>query len=385
MYNLLKFRRFLNTSRNIVGKHKHEQIVCVETEIYSPFINNGIHYRGYPLSKLAIRNKFLDNFYLLLNADLPTKNQDVEFSNKIKTGMKDIPTTIRNLNTAIPANINICDFLTSSFSLMNLNNGGNYDREYGHIFGQCLGILSERYLPDVKYNFDSGDPFMSFAKCLLFNRELEFDESVSKLLNSIFTIYMEHGLTSASYNCRICISEGGSTFSGLICAAATHKYAMETLNSYLMLNELTDKQLQEVLKSFELNNNLKFPLDEVTFNRRDPRCKIIAEICKEHFGEDVFTKLSEIENKFSNRLYFKFDVYIFELMKRLYNHVNNGCDDHHSSGNLFNKEFKNKIMALLIASRIAGWLSHISEQRKIGRRIEHIAAYVGVPPRLKYP
>ncbi|UKJ88973.1 hypothetical protein MACJ_002219 [Theileria orientalis] len=373
MYNLLKFRRFLNTSRNIVGKHKHEQIVCVETEIYSPFINNDIHYCGYPLSKLAIRNKFLDNFYLLLNSDLPTKKQDAEFFNKIKTGMKDIPTTIRNLNTTIPPNINICDFLTSSFSLMNLNNGGNLDR-----------ILRERYLADVKYNLDSEDPFISFAECLLFNREPETDESVYKLLNSIFTIYMEHGLTSASYNCRMCISEGGSTFSGLICAAATHKYAMETLDSYLVLKELTDKQLQEILKSFELNNNLKFPLDEITFNRRDPRCRIIADICKKHFGEDIFTKLSEIENKFSNRLYFKFDVYVFELMKRLYRQVNNGSDDHYSDCNLFNKEFKDRIMATLIASRIAGWLSHISEQRKIGRRIEHIAAYVGVPPRLKW-
>ncbi|BAM41269.1 uncharacterized protein TOT_030000532 [Theileria orientalis strain Shintoku] len=335
MYNLLKFRRFLNTSRNIVGKHKHEQIVCVETEIYSPFINNDIYYRGYPLSKLATRNKFLDNFYLLLNSDLPSKKQDAEFANKIKTGMKDIPAMIRNLNAAIPANINIC----------------NFDREYGHIFGQCLGILSERYFAGVKYKLDSEDPL---EHSIDDNNCNQLDESVSKLLNAVFTIYMEHGLTSASYSCRICISEGGSTFSGLICASATHKYAMETLNSYLVLKELTDKQLQEVLKSFEFNNNLKFPLDEITFNRRDPRCRIIAEICKEHFGEDIFSKLSEIENKFSNRLYFKFDVYVFELMKRLYHHVNNGCDDLYFNGNLFNKHLKDKIMAMLMSSRIAG-------------------------------
>ncbi|EKX72930.1 hypothetical protein BEWA_014890 [Theileria equi strain WA] len=79
------------------------------------------------------------------------------------------------------------------------------------------------------------------------------------------------------------------------------------------------------------------------------------------------TPLLELESKLNGKAHPVFEMYIaYSIMELTRYHSKNSIE---------------LMKSILTLSRIAGWISHISEQTKIGRRIEHLSAYIGVPPR----
>ncbi|GBE59339.1 citrate synthase [Babesia ovata] len=193
----------------------------------------------------------------------------------------------------------------------------------------------------------------------------ELDSDTKRLLNIIAILYMEHGLTSASYAARICISEEGSVYSALINAIATHKSCtpMFAWQHFDDLFNASDADKRSFIKTYSEERRLPKPFRDFVHPCKDPRTDILMDHCDAAMLEEVM----EIQKGFDGRCHLRFDVFVFHLLRRLHKNQNQSTI--------------NAVRSMLMMPRIVGWLSHIAEQHKVKRRIEHIAAYVGPAPK----
>ncbi|EKX72929.1 conserved hypothetical protein [Theileria equi strain WA] len=262
-------KRAFSTVGQVIGKHKHKQLISVETEIYSPFINNDVHFRGYPLRMLASQHTFLEVFHLILNAKLPEKSELDDFVKHIHSGIVDYPYVLTENLKILPANIHITDMLISCFSLVN----GFENRNYGSLFGQCLGIIYSWKIKKNKNPLCSNNPVADLASRLLFRKSI--DDNIAKFINVLLVLSIDHGLTSASYAARICTSELGSAYSSLIAAASIHKTCLVQLDNYdEIINE--GVAMLDSHKGYIHGSRIPNELKSVVTARKDPRVGILV-------------------------------------------------------------------------------------------------------------
>eukprot|EP00375_Theileria_parva_P000665 XP_763335.1 hypothetical protein [Theileria parva strain Muguga] len=178
---LVKLSKFLRSYGKVIGKHKYQPILSVETQLYSS-LNQKLCYGGYFVEDLVLKKDFLEVFYLLLNSQLPNPSQLTQFTHKINQGFG-------SFNSISPSETlgNVIECLLYNFTRLR---GQEEDFEY--VFGQCLAILTQ--YNSLKIDPDTNNPVEHLTNQLLNLTNME--ERVKKVLNAMFILYMDHGLTS---------------------------------------------------------------------------------------------------------------------------------------------------------------------------------------------
>ncbi|KAG6440051.1 Citrate synthase family protein [Babesia bovis T2Bo] len=346
-------------------KPRHRKLIAVETEIYSPSINSDIHYRGYPLRQLVKQSTITDVAHLLLKKDLPDVESRQEFINRMNEGINLLPSSIHTLHGLMPPEANVTDVLMASLSFLEMDSNPE-ELAYEAVCGQCLAIMSQWHCKTSDNIPSTENPIVDFILHILgSSTNNSLDSETKELLNTIAILYTDHGLTNASYAARLCTTERGSVYSSLISALAAHKKCipMFSWQNYKAFINASNIEINTLLKTLHEEKRLPKPFRDFVHPSKDPRTVILMEHC----DHEKIVELTEIDNKFDRKCHLRFDVFVYHLMRRL-----------------FHDDPEKALVAMrivILVPRILGWLAHIAEQKEVKRTIQHIAAYVGPPPR----
>ncbi|GIX61753.1 2-methylcitrate synthase [Babesia caballi] len=150
------------------------------------------------------------------------------------------------------------------------------------VLGECLAILWRRHAGSPGGVLQADDAVMDFLARAVFEKPLSDLETPNKrLLNVIAMLYMEHGLTSASYSARICVSEEGSVYSALINAVATHRSCMPMFawQNFDALFRSSENERRSIIGKFVDERRLPKPFRDFVHPCKDPRTDILMVTC----------------------------------------------------------------------------------------------------------
>ncbi|MAF30822.1 MAG: citrate synthase [Pseudomonadota bacterium] len=352
-------------------------------------------YRGYPIEQLAEKSNYLEVCYLLLNGELPNKEQMTEFEKNIKehTMVNDqlnrFFAGFRRDAHPMAILVGVVGAL-SSFYHDSLDTSNPKHRE---ISAHRL-IAKLPTLAAMAYKYNAGQPFMyprntyTYAENFLHMMfstpagDYEIKPEVAKAMDLIFTLHADHEQNASTSTVRLAGSSGANPFaciaSGIACLwGPAHGGANEAVLK--MLEEIGHVDnipaYMEKVKDKE-NATRLMGFGHRVYKNFDPRAKIMKEAC-----DDVLNALG-VEDPL-------LDVAI-ELERIALE------DDYFVQRNLYpNVDFYSGIIlkaigiptsmftAIFALSRTVGWFSHWKEmvedpKMKIGRPRQ---LYTGHPKR----
>ncbi len=357
------------------------------TESKITFIDGGkgvLLYRGYPINQLAEQSDFLEVSYLLLNGELPNKNQRDEFVTKITN------------HTMVHEQI--CHFFR----------GFRRDAHPMAIMVGVVGALSAFYhdsldikdpvsretaafrliakMPTIAamcYKYSIGQPFVYPRNELNYSEnylhmmysvpceKMEPNPVLADAIDKIFILHADHEQNASTSTVRLAGSTGANPFACISAGIAAlwgpaHGGANEACLNMLM--EIGDvKNIPEFIARAKDKND---PFRLMGFGHRvyknyDPRAKVMQEICHRVLHEvnaknqPLFKIALELEKIALEDEYF--------IEKKLYPNV-----DFYSGITLSAMGIpKNMFTVIFALARTVGWVSHwnemISGPYKLGR------------------
>ena len=355
-----------------------------------------LEYRGYPIEQLARSGDFIETAYLLLNNELPTQDQLLDFRQLI------------NRHTML------------NETLKHFFDGFHYDAHPMAIMVGVVGSLSAFYhdsldindpqqrqvaahrliakMPTIaaaSYKHNIGEPIMyprndlSYCANLLHMmyatpcEEYVVDPIAEKALNLLFILHADHEQNASTSTVRLAGSSLANPFACIAAGIASlwgpaHGGANEAVLD--MLNEIGD--VSQIDKFIAKAKDKDDPFRLMGFGHRvykkyDPRAGIIREVCHE-----VLAKLADANNP------------MFELAQRLEEIALN--DEYFIERKLYpNVDFysgiiyralgipNNMFTVMFAIARTVGWVAHWLEmmddpRQKIGRPRQ---IYKGYPRR----
>ncbi len=88
-------------------------VVAGESAICTCGLGNGLNYRGYDIADLALKCNFEEVAYLLLEGELPNKEQLADITAKIQAG-RDLPQNVKDVLKALPASSHPMDIMKTA-------------------------------------------------------------------------------------------------------------------------------------------------------------------------------------------------------------------------------------------------------------------------------
>jgi citrate synthase len=352
-------------------------------------------YRGFPIEQLAEKSNYLEVCYLLINGELPTKSQRIEFEKSIKehTMVNEQLTRFYNgfRRDAHPMAILVGVVgALSSFYHDSLDASNPKHREI------CAHRLIAKLptLAAMAYKYNAGQPFMyprntyNYAENflhMLFSTpagDYEIKPAVAKAMDLIFTLHADHEQNASTSTVRLAGSSGANPFaciaSGIACLwGPAHGGANEAVLDMLEEIKHVDNipAYMEKVKDKE-NSTRLMGFGHRVYKNFDPRAKIMKTACDDVLNAlgvkdpllDIAMELERIaleDDYFVKRnLYPNVDFYSGIILKAI------GIPT-------------SMFTAIFALSRTVGWFSHWKEMiedpnMKIGRPRQ---LYTGHPVR----
>ncbi len=339
-------------------------------------------HRGYPIEELAAKSDYLEVCYLLLNGELPTKEQKNLFVDTVThhTMVHEQLTHFYNgfRRDAHPMAI-MCGVVgaLSAFYHDSLN---VHDKRHREIAAYRL-IAKMPTLAAMSYKYSIGQPFMyprndlGFAENFLhmmFGTPCEksvISPTIARAMDRIFILHADHEQNASTSTVRLAGSSGANPFACIAAGIATlwgpaHGGANEAVLA--MLTEIGDvSRVADYIKKAKDKND---PFRLMGFGHRvyknfDPRAKVMRESCHEVLKElnmendplfELALKLEEIARE---------DSYFIE--KKLYPNV-----DFYSGIILKAIGIPTSMFTVIFAlSRTVGWIAHWDEMMSGSNRI----------------
>ena len=342
-------------------------------------------YRGYPIEQLAENSSFLEVAFLLLNGELPNKDEKDEFENAI------------TLHTMVHE------------QLINFYRGFRRDAHPMAILVGVVGALSSFYpdstnindphqrlvssrrliakiptIASMAFKYSLGQPFnypqnqLNYAENFLHMcfsvppEKYQINPIISKALDRILILHADHEQNASTSTVRIAGSSGANPFACIASGIASlwgpaHGGANEAVLN--MLSEIGSKEniIEYVNKAKDKNDSFRlFGFGHRVYKNYDPRASVMRETCHEVLellgvkNEPLLDIAMELEKIALNDEYF--------IEKKLYPNV-----DFYSGIILKAMGFPTEMFTVLFAvARTVGWVAQWNEMitdpvQRIGR------------------
>ena len=369
---------------------------CKSTITYIDGEEGTLLYRGYPIEQLAEKGNYLETCYLLLNGELPNKDEYEEFDSIITNHTM----VHEQLNRffggfrpdAHPMAI-MCGVVGALSAFYHDSTDVN-DPEQRKI--ACNRLIAKMpTLAAMTYKHSLGQPAiypkndLSYASNFLnmcFGVPTEdkgVDETMSKAMDKILILHADHEQNASTSTVRLAGSSGANPFaciaSGIACLwGPAHGGANEAVLKMLSEIGTVDRIGEFVGKAKDKNDPFRlFGFGHRVYKNYDPRAKVMQKTCHElldHLGLKDDPKLAiamELERIALEDEYF--------VEKKLYPNV-----DFYSGIVMKAMGFPMEMFTVLFAvGRTVGWVSQWDEMvkdksQRIGRPRQ---LYVGNPGR----
>lgn len=347
--------------------------------------DNGILlYRGYPIEQLAEKKDFLDVSYLLLNGELPNKDEKEGFVNLINNHtmvhqqMYQFLNGFRRDAHPMAIMVGIVGALSAFYhDTMDLNNAN--DR-----FISAIRLVAKMpTLAAMSYKYSTGLPYMypqnkmSYAENFLHmmfavpSEDTTPDPVLVKAMDTIFILHADHEQNASTSTVRLAGSTGANPFACISAGIGAlwgpaHGGANEACLN--MLKEIGD--VSRINHYIQRAKDKDDPFRLMGFGHRvyksyDPRAKVMRQTCYDVLeavgakDEPLFKLAMELE-----RIALEDDYFI---EKKLYPNV-----DFYSGLTLSAIGIPTNMFTVIFAlARTVGWMSHwmemVATKSRIGR------------------
>lgn len=351
-------------------------------------------HRGYPIEQLAERSDYLETCYLLLNGELPTKEQKTEFVTTIKMHtmvheqLKSFLNGFRRDSHPMAVMCGVVGALSAFYhDSLDINNPVHRDISAKRLISKMPTMAA------MVYKYSIGQPMMyprndlNYAENFLhmmFNTPCEIkpiSPVLARAMDKIFILHADHEQNASTSTVRLAGSSGANPFACIAAGIAAlwgpaHGGANEAVLN--MLSEIGD--VSNIEKYIAKAKDKDDPFKLMGFGHRvyknfDPRAKVMKQTCDEVLAElgindpqlELAMKLEEIARN---------DPYFVE--RNLYPNV-----DFYSGIILKAIGIPTSMFTVIFAlARTVGWIAHwkemLSSPYKIGRPRQ---LYTGHPQR----
>jgi 2-methylcitrate synthase len=333
----------------------------------------GLTYRGYPIEELAAHASFEEVAYLLIYGELPSQTNLDEFRLRLKRN-RQLPGQLKQLLELIPAEASPMDVLRTACSFLGSIEPEISFKEQSKIAERLLAIFPA--ILAYWYRFShrreqiaTDDDANSLAGHLLTLLHGDApNETSRRALDVSLVLYAEHEFNASTFACRVCAATLSDFYSCIVAAIGTlrgnlHGGANEAAMALIEKFRSRDEARAAVLDMLARKEKI-MGFGHAVYKTSDPRNAIIkawsqrlSRSASDGFLFDVSEEIESLMRKEKN-LFANADFYSATTYHFL------GIPTPHFT-------------PLFVMARVAGWASHIQEQRENNKLIRPSADYVG--------
>jgi len=351
-------------------------IVVDETEVSKvmPEINS-LTYRGYAAQDLCAKCKFEEVAYLILNGELPNKNQLKQFEKQEKKERKLSKTMLDDIKR-FPRNAHPMDVARTAVSIMGLEDKETKDnspkanmRKVMRIFAKTPVALAAFYRarkgkkiipPKSNLSFSENFFHMCFGKVP--------NKDIVKAFDVSLILYAEHSFNVSTFTARTITSSLSDIHGAITGAIASlkgplHGGANEEVMHMMNKIKKPENALKWINKALD-NKDVVMGFGHRVYKSGDSRVPTM----REYFGKVAKIK----KDKKFEKIY---DIVEKVMIERKNIHPNVDYPTgptYHLMG--FDTDF---FTPIFVISRITGWSAHIVEQLSTNKLIRPLASYNG--------
>ncbi|HKJ84470.1 MAG TPA: citrate/2-methylcitrate synthase [Spirochaetia bacterium] len=366
-----------------------EGVIAAESKICRIDGEKGqLYYMGYPITDLVDHCTFEEVSYLLLYGELPTREQLVVFSAKMRNA-RELPEPVINMIREFPQNAHPMELLQSVISYLSsyvehkIHHGPHCNcRDTLHQLAEMATVVAtyqrvregKDYLPPRK-DLSHGANFLYML------RGEEPDPYEGEVMDKAFILHAEHSFNASTFTARVVASTMSTCYCSISAAigalyGSLHGGANEKVMD--MVDEIGSKDAARDWVAKALDKKQKvMGMGHRVYRAKDPRSIIMEDQLKslsERKNDTTYYDiLKEVENAFRERME--------EKGKPIYPNVD------FFSGAVYRMLGIPTVLftPIFAIARASGWLSHILEQRVDNRIYRPKASYVGHEQRRLVP
>lgn len=339
-------------------------------------------YRGYLIEELAEKSTYEEVSFLLINGELPTKNQLDEWTLQL-INSRSLPLPIQKMLDSLPVSAHPMYMLRTSISLLgNLEPEENFEGKLQAV--RILGILpsiigyweKKRLKREKDVPFDSPEKTIAGYLLHMIYGDLPSDLN-RKMMDLSLILYAEHELAASTYATRVCASTLSDYYScftaGLGTLAGPLNGGANEAAIKLILSFSDPADAEAVIRRKITNKELIMGFGHAVYADYDPRSLIIKEWARKMAkGHPEFEVLFNIAETIENVMWEE---------KRIFPNL-----DFYTSTAYHIAQIDTPLFTpLFVVSRSSGWAAHIIEQRETNKLIRPTAKYTGPEEREYVP
>jgi citrate synthase len=358
-----------------------EGVVAAESSICRIDGQEGkLRYMGYSIRDLVAHCSFEEVAYLLLNGELPDSSSLSAFSDRMRRSRYLMP-SIRDMIRAFPRDNHPMELLQSAVAYLSgyvqhrIHHSSTCDcRDTLHQVAQMASLVAvyDRYRNGRPYV----EPRMDLSHGGNFLYMLHGDEPDplhDEIMDKCLILHAEHGLNASTFTSRVVASTMSTCYCSISAAmgalfGSLHGGANERVVA--MVEEIGDASRAEAWVNDALDRKQKvMGMGHRVYKARDPRAvqmeEYLLKLSRKHDDFCHYEILKEIERVFRQRME--------EKGKPIYPNV----DFFSGAVYLMLGIPKDLFTPIFAMARVAGWLSHILEQREDNRIYRPSSLYIG--------
>ena len=256
-------------------------------------------HRGYPIAQLATQADYLETCYLLLNGELPTAEQKVEFDAKVRNHTMVHDQVSRFFNgfrrDAHPMAV-MCGVVGALSAFY--HNGFDVENVDHREITAIRLVAKIPTLAAWTYKYTIGQPFvyprndLSYAENFLYmmfatpaDRDYKVDPILAKAMDRIFTLHADHEQNASTSTVRLAGSTGANPYACIAAGIAAlwgpaHGGANEAVLK--MLDEIgTKENVADFMEKVKTKEVKRMGFGHRVNKNFDPRAKVMKETCDE--------------------------------------------------------------------------------------------------------
>lgn len=328
-------------------------------------INGKLIYRGYDVLDLVKKSTFEETACMLLNDDLPTQDMLNDFFNNL-VASREIPEGIEKNLKNLPKNSNPMDVLQSTVSaLASYDTKKTDDRDTN--YNRAIQLIAK--IPIIVAYWDrirSGKELVRPSKKL--NHAGNFlymltgnepDDELARIFDICLILHAEHSFNASTFAAREVVSTRAHMYAAVSAAIGALSGELHGGANYqvtqMLLDIKTEDRVESWIKEKLAQGKKIMGMGHAVYKTFDPRAEVLRELSKrlsEKTGEPWFKITKKIE-----------DITAEEMKKIKGSDIFPNVDLYSASTYYMLKIPPDLNTPIFAISRVAGWASHIIEEK----------------------
>ncbi len=328
-------------------------------------INGKLIYRGYDILDLVKKSTFEETACMLLNDDLPTQDMLNDFFNNL-VASRDVPEGIETNLRNLPKNSNPMDVLQSTVSALAPYDTKKIDDRDTN-YNRAIQLIAK--IPTIVAYWDrirSGKELVRPSKKL--NHAGNFlymltgnnpDNELARIFDICLILHAEHSFNASTFAAREVVSTRAHMYAAVSAAIGALSGELHGGANYQVMQMLLDIKTEDRVESWVKEKLAKgkkiMGMGHAVYKTLDPRAEVLRELSRrlsEKTGELWFKITKKIE-----------DVTAEEMKKVKGSDIFPNVDLYSASTYYMLKIPPDLNTPIFAISRVAGWTSHIIEEK----------------------